>query len=311
MPARPPRRAPVSKLDWESRVRNLVSRKNAFNAALGLLLLVVAHVVALVVSKIAVHLANRYTSSAEQTQRAVAFSMVGSAVYWVIIAVVMLILPAWLGVETAALVAVLGSVLFAVGLGLQGTLADLAAGVMLVGANTFRINDYIEVPAINVKGTVHVFGILYTRVIDEDSGVTIIVPNRALYESAIINHSSTTRHVVVLSVMVSNRVARMRGVLDELRDKVQAFPGVLSDTGLQVACNIGAVSALGTTIEVRLAITAKDYQVSGTRNKQAVILTHIRDTLTSMGVPLVDIGGSTSGGTGAVVATWGDAMALP
>jgi small conductance mechanosensitive channel len=275
----------MDRIGWES-----INRKTLLKAGMAIIVLGITHIVASIISRVVVHYAskNNAKTSAEAQKRAIVFSILGSAVYWTIMIIVLLILPHFIGVETTAIVAVLGSILFAIGLGLQGTLADLAAGVMLLGANTFRINDYIEIPDINVIGTVSSFGILYTKIVDEDTGIAVMVPNRKLYENPTFNHSSSKKHAVVIEIVVSNKNKHLSAILDTLRQRIQEFPGVLDIDGYKVTCNVSGISALGTTIEVRLALTPQDFQVQGTVSKQTQILTHIREQLDRMNVELVD-----------------------
>ena len=264
--------------------------------------LAVTHVVASLLAKLVVHVVKRASvrnaaASGEKDdtkQRLIVYSLAGSSVYWAIMAVVLLLIPGWVGMETTAIVALLGSLLFAVGLGVQGTLADLAAGVMLICTNTFRLGDYIEVPSHTLIGTVVEFGVLYTRMLDEDSGVTVVVPNRVLYENSIVIHSSSKRNIVVLEVVISNRTHHLQLVLDRLRDAVAAHPKVIRDRDFPVTCNIAKVDAFGTMIEVRIPLLPQDYQVSGTHSTRTALMTLIRETLSELGVPLVDLGSSSS-----------------
>lgn len=254
---------------------------------LALTALAVAHAVALLLARMTQELMQQHSSRSDALKRSIAYRLVGTLVYWIFMVVVALTIMSWTGIETAALVALLGSALLAVGLGLQGTLGDIAAGVMLLAANTYNIGDYIEVEADNIKGTVSDFSVLYTRVVDEDSGVTIVVPNRSLYGGVIINHSNAKQHVVVVEVAVSNRNADLGVHLERLRESVQRFPGVLAKP--PVTANVASVAPLATNIEVRFALTPLDYQVSGTTSMVSAITTHVRQTLVDAGVQLVDL----------------------
>lgn len=158
-------------------------------------MLIVAHICGIIIARVIKHVFEKRKTTED---KAIVYSIIEKSVYWTIMFVALFMLPSIIGFETAAIIAAFGSVLFAIGLGLQGTLADLATGIMLLGANTFKLNDYIEIQ-INDKtiiGRVKSFGILYTSVIDESSGVIITVPNRILYESPIKNHSTSEMHVV-------------------------------------------------------------------------------------------------------------------
>ena len=88
------------------------------------------------------------------------------------------------GVETASFVAVLAAVGFAVGLALQGTLANFAAGVMLLIFRPFKIGDYVEVA--DETGFVRDISLFFTR-INTRANRLVIVPNGDVFGSTIEN----------------------------------------------------------------------------------------------------------------------------
>ena len=90
------------------------------------------------------------------------------------------------GVETTSIIAVLGAAGLAIGLALQGTLSNVAAGLMLVFLRPFKIGDWIE--AAGMSGSVREIG-LFTTVIDTFDNVFISVPNSSIWSATIINHN--------------------------------------------------------------------------------------------------------------------------
>lgn len=88
------------------------------------------------------------------------------------------------GVETASFVAVLAAVGFAVGLALQGTLANFAAGVMLLIFRPFKVGDYVEVA--DETGFVRDISLFFTR-INTRANRLVIVPNGDIFGSTIEN----------------------------------------------------------------------------------------------------------------------------
>jgi small conductance mechanosensitive channel len=90
------------------------------------------------------------------------------------------------GVQTASLIAVLGAAGLAVGLALQGTLSNVAAGIMLLLFRPFRVGDYVD--AGGVAGTVQAIN-LFTTDLDTPDNVRIVAPNASLWGSAIRNFS--------------------------------------------------------------------------------------------------------------------------
>ena len=90
------------------------------------------------------------------------------------------------GVETTSIIAVLGAAGLAIGLALQGTLSNVAAGLMLLFLRPFKVGDWVE--AASVSGSVREIG-LFTTTIDTFDNVFISVPNSAIWTSNIINHA--------------------------------------------------------------------------------------------------------------------------
>ena len=90
------------------------------------------------------------------------------------------------GVETTSIIAVLGAAGLAIGLALQGTLSNVAAGLMILFLRPFKIGDWVE--AAGVSGSVREIG-LFTTTVDTFDNVYISVPNSAIWTSNIINHA--------------------------------------------------------------------------------------------------------------------------
>lgn len=91
------------------------------------------------------------------------------------------------GVQTASIIAVLGAAGLAIGLALQNTLQNIAAGVMLLALRPMRAGEYISVGGSN-EGTVEEIGLFMTRLTQFD-GIAISLPNSTVWGSTIINYS--------------------------------------------------------------------------------------------------------------------------
>lgn len=97
-----------------------------------------------------------------------------------------IMIASMVGIETTSLVAVLGAASLAVGLALQGSLANFAGGVLILIFKPFHVGDYIE--GSGESGTVEKIDILHTT-LKTPQNVTIIVPNGPLANSNITNYS--------------------------------------------------------------------------------------------------------------------------
>jgi small conductance mechanosensitive channel len=91
-----------------------------------------------------------------------------------------------IGIQTTSFVAVLGAAGLAVGLALQGSLSNFAGGVLILLIKPFQVDDYIE--AQGQKGIVSTIQLFHTFLKTEDNKV-IIIPNGALSNGIIVNHS--------------------------------------------------------------------------------------------------------------------------
>lgn len=105
-----------------------------------------------------------------------------------------------LGVQTASLLAALGAAGLAIGLALQSTLSNIAAGIMLLWLKPFRVGDYIEVVAGNaIAGTVKEIGLFASR-LETFDGLYVFAPNSALWNFAVRNHSRNVGRIVCFTV---------------------------------------------------------------------------------------------------------------
>jgi len=113
-----------------------------------------------------------------------------SLVYYLALAVVLIAVLNLFGIETTSLVAVVGAAGLAVGLALQGTLGNFAAGVMLLVFRPFRVGDFVD--AAGIAGTVQEIGIFVT-IVNTPDNVRMIVPNSEIGGGIIKNFSANDR----------------------------------------------------------------------------------------------------------------------
>jgi len=92
------------------------------------------------------------------------------------------------GVETTSLIALLGAAGIAIGLALQGTLSNVASGVMLLVLRPFKIGDWITITTVNQSGSVREIGLFTTIIIGADQSY-VSLPNSTIFSSPIVNAS--------------------------------------------------------------------------------------------------------------------------
>ena len=144
-----------------------------------------------------------------------AIGFVGGLTSAGIMAFTLIAVLAHLGVRTASLVAVLGAAGLAVGLALQGSLSNFAAGVLLVVFRPIKAGDYVE--AAGAAGVVEEVSIFSTTLITPDNK-KIIAPNAAVINSVIVNYSAkdTRRVDLVIGVSYDADLKQTREVLTKV-----------------------------------------------------------------------------------------------
>ncbi len=120
-----------------------------------------------------------------------------------------------LGIQTASFIAVLGAAGLAIGLALQGSLANFAAGVLMLIFKPFKVKDFIE--GNGVSGTVEEIGI-FTTVLKSPDNKKIIVPNASMMSGNIVNYTANDRRRVdiVVGVGYGEDLDKVRSVLEDI-----------------------------------------------------------------------------------------------
>lgn len=157
------------------------------------------------------------------------------------------------GIATTSAVAVLGSCGVAVGLALQGSLANFAGGVLILLLKPFVVGDYI-IEGAN-EGTVYEISIFYTKLKTVDNKV-IVIPNGNLSNSSLINVSHMDNRRVDVAVGIAYE-ADIRTAKDILYKVAEKDPARLPDEDIVVAVdNLGASSV---DMTVRIWVKSEDY----------------------------------------------------
>ncbi len=119
--------------------------------------------------------------------------------YAILVFTVILVLAEF-GIQTASIITVLGAAGLAIGLALQGTLQNVAAGLMLLFIRPFKVGDAIECAA--GTGTVDEIGMFMTRM-HTAQGLYIAVPNSRVWSDSIVNYSTRPRRRIDLLIGIS------------------------------------------------------------------------------------------------------------
>ncbi len=157
------------------------------------------------------------------------------------------------GVQTASLIAVLGAAGLAIGLALQGTLSNVAAGVMILIFRPFKIGDYVE--AGGQAGTIQAVTLFITEMVTPDN-VQIIVPNSQIFGSSVVNYSfhDTRRVDLALGISYEDNIEM---AVEAINQTIGADARVLKDPEPMVAVSELADSSVNFVI--RVWCEASDY----------------------------------------------------
>jgi small conductance mechanosensitive channel len=180
-------------------------------------------------------------------------SFFASLAYYAVVIFTIIAVLAQFGVQTTSFIAVLGAAGLAIGLALQGTLSNVAAGVMLLLFRPFKVGDYIE--GGGLAGTVKSVTLFVTELATPDN-VQIIAPNAQLWGSAIKNYSfhATRRVDIAIGIAYEDDLEKAQGaIVDECKKDSR----VLGDPA-----PMAAVTDLGdnsVNFTVRVWCNAADY----------------------------------------------------
>lgn len=131
-----------------------------------------------------------------------------------------LIFLGYIGVETAAIGSIIASVGVAIGLAVQGSLANFAGGLIIFTMRPFRIGDYIE--AQSHSGTVEDIHLFYTYLTTPDNKL-VLIPNGALSNDCIVNYSAkpVRRLDLTFAISYSEDFTRAEKVLRDICDGME------------------------------------------------------------------------------------------
>lgn len=149
-----------------------------------------------------------------------------------------------LGVPTASLLAILGAAGLAIGLSLQGTLSNIAAGVMLLFLRPFNVGDFIN--AGGISGTVKSLGLFATEIATADN-LYQFIPNNQIWSGDICNFSRNTqrRNDLIMCISYNDDIEKAIKTLDKIMEKEeriirtdgkepQIFVNALADSSVDI-----------------------------------------------------------------------------
>lgn len=202
----------------------------------------------------------------------------GHIVRYLILTVTVLAVLSQFGIQTTSLIAVLGAAGLAVGLALQGTLSNLAAGVMLLLFRPFRVGQMVQLGS--VQGTVKEVSLFWTELVTDDN-IQIIVPNNGVWGQPLHNLSfypvrGIEAHFPVAAPIKAERaLSVVRAVVDSdariVNDPAPIVSLDLPDSGLIAIVKVWTASGNMATVKTDLIRSVREaLEAEATREKAAV-----------------------------------------
>ena len=182
-------------------------------------------------------------------------SFLGGLAKYTVLAVAFVAVLGQFGVETASLLAVLGAAGLAIGLALQGTLSNVAAGTMLLILRPFKVGDYIEFGS--VGGTVSTLGLFGTELNTVDNKY-VFAPNSSIWGTEITNYSRNKqrRQDIIVGISYNDDIDKAFKTIQKVLKKEKRL---IETTGKEPIIVVGAMGASSVDLTVRIWTKTEDF----------------------------------------------------
>lgn len=173
------------------------------------------------------------------------------------------------GLDTASVAAVLASGGVAVGLALQGSLSNLAGGILILIQKPFVVGDYIIEDTNKCEGTVKEIQIFYTKLVTVDNK-TVIIPNGTLANNSLTNVTAQDKRKLDLKVDISYD-ADLQKAKELLENLLKEDSGVMKDGEMQIF--VDSLGSSSVVLGVRAWVKTEEYWVTRWRLLENMKLT--------------------------------------
>ena len=185
-------------------------------------------------------------------------SFLKSLIKTVMYIILAFILIGIIGIKATSLVTILGTAGVAVGLALQGSLANLASGILILFFKQVSKGDFVSSLDKNIEGTVQSIHILYT-IIQQPNGPLIIVPNSQIANASIINYSRNPYRRLDLIYSASYDVP-VDKVISVLHEVIENEPRIIkNNSDLPVTISLNKQNASSLDYVFRAWVRKEDY----------------------------------------------------
>ena len=179
--------------------------------------------------------------------------LVSNFVRYGILAITIVAVLSQFGVQTTSLIAILGATGLAIGLALQGTLSNVASGVMLLFLRPFRVFDHVKLS--DVTGMVREIGLFRTEIVT-DNGNFVSIPNATIFSATIVNLSRETTRRTDFTVEI-DRAEPLDRVQKAILDALAAEKRVLKSPAPTV--EVATLGPVSTILSIQVWLANRDF----------------------------------------------------
>jgi small conductance mechanosensitive channel len=199
--------------------------------------------------------------------------VIASVVRYIVLGLTLMVVMQQFGVQTASLLALLGTIGLAIGLALQGTLSNVAAGLMLLFLRPFEVGNHVE--AGGAEGVVLGIDLFHTNLRTTD-GVDIVIPNGAILSGTIKNMSAFPERIIdsVITLPADTDTGKALNAIRDVIGKQAKIPQDRENT-----VSIKALPGGGAEIHVAAWVKNEDYQDTRTALLLAIKERFVKDKL--------------------------------
>jgi small conductance mechanosensitive channel len=253
--------------------------RKGLHVVYGMLILVGLHLV----GKAIEHVIIRKGIRADR-QDSTVMTMIGHLVYFSIMFLGFMAVFRIFGLEIASIIAMTSVVGLSIGLSLQGSLSDIASGILITIFRIFNIGDVIKVG--DIEGYVVDFKLIHTVIEELFTKALVTVPNRKFQSDVVGNITAQGYHYFVVDMLLSNTNTQFGAILDMLRHALtdaERFPDVLQN--MPNGVGVLDISGPGTKLRVRVPVKTGPRDIVATRG---AIRSALRDVLETNGVVMME-----------------------
>ena len=213
---------------WEEFIKGIP--KAALNLGIRIVLIAVVFFLGTRIVKLIMKLINKSLEKVGAEKGVITF--IDSFLNIVMYAFLIMILASGFGVDAASILAIFGSATLAIGLALQGSLSNLAGGVVILLMKPFKVGDFIREDSHGNEGTVMEIQIYYTRLTTVDNK-EVMIPNGSLANTSIVNMTWLPTRRIDFSIGISYEADLLKAK-EIIKREASLIPGKLDKGELSV-----------------------------------------------------------------------------